>query len=135
MRVIRFMSKKEFKKYKKGCTLYNDTQHVNVNLTDSIGFCFLNAEEYSPEYAYKFLIGAIFPEICCVFDAPEDKLKKGYGIYHIPKTRPSRPFKAIEYSTIKYSKEDFKLIRYTDCNMFEKYLTDEKFEWKKGEIL
>lgn len=130
MRVIRFMSKREFKKYKKGYTLFNDTRHDA--LTDSVGFCFLNAKEYSPEDAYKFLVCAIFPEICCVFDVSEEKLKKGYGIYHIPRTRPPKQFKAIEYSTIKYSKEDFKLIRYTICNMFEKYLKDEKFEWKEG---
>lgn len=130
MKVFRFMSHEEFEKYKSGQVLVNNTKHTGK--TNSVGFCFLNAEEYSPEYAYKFLIGAIFPEICCVFDVSEDKLKKGYGIYHIPKTRPSRQFKAIEYSTIKYSKEDFKLIRYTDCNMFEKYLMDEKFEWRKG---
>lgn len=129
MRVLRFMSKKEFKKYQKGCSPFNNKVHEN--LTDSIGFCFLDADEYKPEDAYKFLIGPIFPEVCCVFEVDKDKLKKGYGIYHVPKTIPAKQFKATEYSTTKYNKNDFKLIKYTECNMLQKYMDGEDFEWKK----
>lgn len=128
MRVLRFMSKKEFKKYNRGYTLFNN--NIHYALTDSIGFCFLDTEAYTPECAYKFLIGAIFPEVCCVFEVLEDKLKKGYAVYHIPKTRPPKQMRITEYSTIKYNKTDFKLIKYTNCNLLEKYILNEKFEWK-----
>lgn len=52
MKVFRFMSKLEFEKYKNDITLINNKKHDGK--TNSIGFCFLNIEEFTPEEAMHF---------------------------------------------------------------------------------
>ena len=132
MKVFRFMSKEEFEKYKNGEELINTTKHKAK--TSSIGFCFFNLKDFSPEYAWKFFKGVSFPDLCAVFEVDGTKLKQGYGIYSdpnktlyelmnfIPKT-----IKVAEYSTTTYNNKDFKLLKYTanKINIF----TD-KFEWR-----
>ena len=49
MKVFRFMSKVEFEKYKNNFILKNNKKHDRK--TNSIGFCFLNVEDFTPEEA------------------------------------------------------------------------------------
>ena len=81
MKVFRFMSMQELEKYKRGEILKNDTIHKGR--TNSVGFCFLDAEEYKPEQAFHFLSGVVCPYICVVFET-KTKLNKTYGIYAKP---------------------------------------------------
>lgn len=134
MKVFRFMSLGEFMKFQWGEDLYNNTEHKAK--TNSIGFCFFSLDDLTPEYAWKFIKGAIFPDLCAVFEVDEKQLKKGYGIYSDPNKTLYELLnfipKAInvpEYSTTKYNNKIFKLVKYTPdrLNLFECY---EKFEWR-----
>ena len=61
MELFRFMSNEEFKKLKNGEILYNDTIHIGR--TNSVGFCFLNLNEYIQnillEYLYLLILNNI----------------------------------------------------------------------------
>lgn len=125
MKVFRFMSKEEFEKYNKNITLKNNTKHDGK--TNSVGFCFLNMEEYTPEEAIHFLSGVVSFDVCAVFET-EEKLNKTYGIYAKP-IDPSGNimedminlflgfnvrFTANEYCTTKYNNKTMKLIKYSE---------------------
>ena len=140
MKIFRFMSYKEFEKYMNGENLYNNTKHKAK--TNSIGFCFFDINDFSPEFAWRFLKGAIFPDICVVFEVDETLLRKGYGIYSDPnKTLYElmnfipKMIRVSEYCTENYNKEVFKLVKYTTnkLDFFEiiKVLNGGKFRWKK----
>lgn len=116
MKIFRFMSYKEFEKYMNGENLYNNTKHKAK--TNSIGFCFFDINDFSPEFAWRFLKGAIFPDICVVFEVDETLLRKGYGIYSDPnKTLYElmnfipKMIRVSEYCTENYNKEVFKLMK------------------------
>lgn len=81
MKVFRFMSKVEFEKYRNSFTLKNNKKHEGR--TNSIGFCFLNLEEYKPEEAMHFLSGIATFDVCAVFETNEN-LNRTYGIYAKP---------------------------------------------------
>ncbi len=144
MKVFRFMSKVEFEKYKHNFTLRNDKKHDGK--TNSIGFCFLNLEEYTPEEAMHFLSGIVSFDICAVFET-EEKLNKTYGIY----AKPIDPtgnimadiinllsgfndhFKANEYCITSYNKEKFKLLKYSE-NIWKQWNPteiQENLKWKE----
>lgn len=137
MKVFRFMSKKEFEAFQKGRVLTNYTIHKAG--TNSIGFCFLDEEEYKPEEAYHFLIGAIFPEVCVVFEVDETNLRKTWGKYakHVKETGNTEEdimnifknwdnyFIANEYCTQCYLNKDFKLIKYAIPDYFNR----EEWDW------
>lgn len=135
MQVFRFMSKNEFKKYMDGENLYNNTKHKAK--TNSTGFCFFNNYDFRPEFAWKFLKGAIFPDICVVFEVNSSLLRKGYGIYSDPnKTLYElinfipKMIKVSEYCTGKYNNKTFKLVKYTTNNLdFLKNYNN--FEWRE----
>ncbi len=134
MQVFRFMSKAELIKFQNGETLYNDTRHKAK--TNSIGFCFFSYDDFNPEFAWKFIKGAIIPDLCAVFEVDDKYLKKGYGIYNDPmKTLKElmnftpKFIKVNEYSTTQYSNENFKLIKYT-TNKLDLFINYDKFEWK-----
>lgn len=135
MKIFRFMSYKEFEKYMKGENLYNNTKHKAK--TNSIGFCFFDINDFSPEFAWRFLKGAIFPDICVVFEVDETLLRKGYGIYSDPnKTLYElmnfipKMIRVSEYCTENYNKEVFKLVKYTTnkLDFLENY---KSFEWRE----
>lgn len=135
MKIFRFMSYKEFEKYMNGENLYNNTKHKAK--TNSIGFCFFDINDFSPEFAWRFLKGAIFPDICVVFEVDETLLRKGYGIYSDPnKTLYElmnfipKMIRVSEYCTENYNKEVFKLVKYTTnkLDFLENY---KSFEWRK----
>lgn len=135
MKIFRFMSYKEFEKYMNGENLYNNTKHKAK--TNSIGFCFFDINDFSPEFAWRFLKGAIFPNICVVFEVDETLLRKGYGIYSDPnKTLYElmnfipKMIRVSEYCTENYNKEVFKLVKYTTnkLDFLENY---KSFEWRE----
>lgn len=125
MKVFRFMSKEEFEKYNKNITLKNNKKHDGK--TNSVGFCFLNADEYTPEEAVHFLSGIASFDICAVFETKET-LKKTYGIYAKPIKSTGNffedllnlyngyndKFKANEYCITEYNKEKMKLLKYSE---------------------
>lgn len=131
MRIFRFMSFEEFKKYKEGQVLVNNTKHIGK--TNSIGFCFLDADEFDIKEALHFLSGIVSFDICAVFETNK-KLNKSYGEYAKPikdydkknpleflinlldcwEDIPENRMKINEYCTKKYSKADFKLIKYSE---------------------
>lgn len=124
MKIFRFMSKEEFEQYKRGITLKNNRKHDGK--TNSIGFCFLNLKEYTPEEAMHFLSGIVTFDVCAVFET-EEKLNKTYGIYAKPIKSSGNPiedllnvlsgftdrFTANEYCTTEYNKEKMKLLKYS----------------------
>lgn len=135
MKIFRFMSYKEFEKYMNGENLYNNTKHKAK--TNSIGFCFFDINDFSPEFAWRFLKGVIFPDICVVFEVDETLLRKGYGIYSDPnKTLYElmnfipKMIRVSEYCTENYNKEVFKLVKYTTnkLDFLENY---KSFEWRE----
>lgn len=119
------MSKKEFEKYNKGEILINTKKHDGK--TNSIGFCFLNLEDYTPEKALHFLSGIVSFDICAVFETDEI-LNETYGIYakeikssgDIVKdlmnllNNFNEKFTANEYCTTEYDNKKFKLIKYSE---------------------
>lgn len=125
MKVFRFMSKLEFEKYKNDITLINNKRHDGK--TNSIGFCFLNIEEFTPEEAMHFLSGIATFDVCAVFET-EEKLNKTYGIYAKPIKSTGNPFEdllnlfsgftdnftANEYCVTEYSKKTMKLLKYSE---------------------
>lgn len=125
MKIFRFMSKEEFNKYLKGDKLINKTEHIGY--TNSKGFCFMNLEDYEPEYAYLFLSGIVSTGVCVVFETNK-KLTKTYGIYAEPYGGFFDSFTSDEYCIEKYSKNDFKLIKY--CYDFDsKHYQDKEWKW------
>lgn len=126
MELFRFMSNEEFKKLKKGEILYNDTIHIGR--TNSVGFCFLNLDEYKPEDAIHFLSGIVNAEVCVKIKTKE-KFKKSYGIYAKPLNKASvidvdfffdlliglpkvERMKVIEYTCKNYSLNNVEIISY-----------------------
>ena len=112
MKVFRFMSYEELRKYKNGENLYNNTKHQAK--TNSRGFCFFNIDDFKPEYAWIFIKGAISADVCAVFEVDESLLRKTYGIYNDPnKTLEEilnwviKPMKVDEYCTAKYNNKNF----------------------------
>lgn len=135
MKIFRFMSYKEFEKYMNGENLYNNTKHKAK--TNSIGFCFFDINDFSPEFAWRFLKGAIFPDICVVFEVDETLLRKGYGIYSDPnKTLYElmnfipKMIRVSEYCTENYNKEVFKLVKYT-TNKLDFLKNYKSFKWRE----
>lgn len=125
MKVFRFMSKLEFEKYKNGITLKNSKKHDGK--TNSIGFCFLDIEEYTPEEAMHFLSGIVTFDVCAVFET-EEKLHKTYGIYAEPIKSTGNPFEdllnifngftdrftANEYCITEYNQETMYLLKFSE---------------------
>ena len=135
MKIFRFMSYEEFKKYMNGENLYNNKKHKAK--TNSIGFCFFDIKDFSPEFAWKFLKGAIFPDICVVFEVDKSLLRKTYGIYNDPnKTLEEilnwiiKPMKVDEYCTKKYNRKNFRLIKYT-TNKLSVFSNYKNFDWRE----
>lgn len=149
MKVFRFMSLKEFMLLKEGKTLYNKTNHKkDYNQgTTSIGFCFLNLEDFEPELAYHFLRGVDMNykepyQVCVVFETDEDFLVKGKGRYAKPLTDKEMLRMSIEeffdfrknsmiideYSTMSYNREDFKILKYSPVNVL---MRDTDWKWRE----
>lgn len=117
MKLFRFMSFEEFKKFDDGEELINNTDHNkdNNNKTNSIGFCFFNYAHYKPEEMLHSVFGVVTCNICCIFETDRENVRRTYGRYSqaIDKnTLDRRIIIAHEYCTTKYSKENFKLLQW-----------------------
>ena len=117
MKLFRFMSFDEFKKYCNEEELINNTNHNkdNNNKTNSIGFCFFNYAQYKPEEMLHSVFGVATCNICCIFETDRENVRRTYGRYSqaIDKnTLDRRTIIAHEYCTTKYSKENFKLLQW-----------------------
>lgn len=125
MKVFRFMSKVEFEKYKHNFNLQNNTKHEGK--TNSVGFCFLDIEEFTPEEAMHFLSGIVTFDVCAVFETKQE-LTKTYGVYAKPIESTGNPmedllnifsgftdrFTANEYCITEYNQETMKLLKYSE---------------------
>ena len=144
MKIFRFMSKVEFEKYKKNFTLKNNKKHEGK--TNSVGFCFLNIEDFTPEEAMHFLSGIATFDVCAVFET-EEKMQKTYGIYAKPLKSTGNPmedlinllmgftdrFTADEYCITEYNKNNMKLLKYSE-NIWKQWNPAEaqtKLQWKE----
>lgn len=117
MKLFRFMSFEEFKKFDDGEELINNTDHSkdNNNKTNSIGFCFFNYAQHKPEEMLHSVFGVATCNICCIFETDRKNVRRTYGRYSqaIDKnTLDRRTIIAHEYCTTKYSKENFKLLQW-----------------------
>lgn len=136
MKLFRFMSNVEFQKYRSGKVMKNKKDHhkTNHNKTNSVGFCFLDLEEYKPEYALHFLSGIVDFSVCAIFEVDPKDVIKTYGRYAEPITdfeallemslvesikMLGESFIANEYCTKEYSRRNFKLIKYTTPNWYD----------------
>lgn len=143
MKIFRFMSNIEFEKYKNNIKLENTKVHEGK--TNSVGFCFLNADDYTPEEAMHFLSGIATFDICAVFETKE-KLKKTYGVYAKPLKSTGDittdimnllmgfgdRFTADEYCINEYDKDKFKLIKYSEdiLKQWDPREEQSKLKWK-----
>ena len=126
MKVFRFMSKKEFKLFKSGKTLINDAEHKKVYDSDSVGFCFFDEDDYSPEYAYEFLSGIVSNDVCVRFEVDKSLLIKSHGIYADPfGDNFFSTMGATEYCCTSYNNKDFKMLSYSIG------FSDYDFDWTK----
>ena len=117
MKLFRFMSFEEFKKFDDGEELINNTDHSkdNNNKTNSIGFCFFNYAQHKPEEMLHSVFGVATCNICCIFETDRKNVRRTYGRYSqaIDKnTLDRRTIIAHEYCTTKYSKENFKVLQW-----------------------
>lgn len=135
MKLYRFMSKEEFKKYIDGEKLINKTNHHKENnrKTNSVGFCFFNYAHYKPEAIFHSVTGVVRTDICCIFETERENVRKTWGRYArtIDEEKMLREsFIAKEYCTTEYSKDTFKLIKCTIPNWFER----EEWDWQNLNI-
>lgn len=122
MRVLRFMSLEEFNAFNAGEVLINKLDHRKDGAkSDAIGFCFLNADNQNPEYAFSFLSGIVSNDVCAVFETNK-ALKQTTGRFADPDEDVD--FLSIlagyygegmdieEFSTTEYSQLDFTLVEW-----------------------
>lgn len=136
------MSKLEFIKLCNGEILTNNTKHYENSASFSTGFCFLNYDEYKPEYARHFLSGVVDDEMCVIFDT-KNILENSIGLYAKPLSIEEykkmtildlfdfsniETIRVKEYCTTKYSKKEFKIIKYCECPQHNIFNTGD-FEW------
>ena len=132
MKLFRFMSIEEFKKYKNEEILVNNTDHhfEKNRMTNSVGFCFFNYAQYKPEEILHSVFGITSISICAIFETERTNVKKTWGRYSKPINKISIdriPFIAKEYCTNTYSKNNFKLIKYA----IPEYFNWDNWNWKE----
>ena len=117
MKVFRFMSLKEFAALNSGEELVNTSDHRRCR-TNSRGFCFLPSERVGYVEAMQFLpLSSTRDSIIVEFEAPENLLNKGYGLYADPDAYDGAISECDlmgkeEFSTETYSKDSFVPLRY-----------------------
>lgn len=150
MRVFRFMSNSEFEMYKTGKVLVNNNNHREKGFkSDSVGFCFFDESEIDIKQAIHFLSGLVSFDICAVFETDKNNLKQGYGVYKrnckptgnlgidlVIALMDNNTMRRTEYSTKTYSKENFKLIKFSK-KIWEQYTILEKqkdLKWEECNV-
>lgn len=145
MIIFRFMSMKEFDKYRNEKVLINNKIHEGN--TNSVGFCFLNIEDFKPEDAMHFLSGIVSFDICAIFET-NINLSETYGVYAKPVKETgninvdfiklllgfNERFVAKEYCITSYNKTDFKLLKYSKdiWKQYDEITKQPKLKWKEG---
>lgn len=134
MKLFRFMSINELRKYTNGENLINTKDHNKEDnkKTDSVGFCFFNYAHYRPEEIFHSVTGIVNCEVCCLFETERKNVRMTHGRYSraINTTTIEREsFISKEYCTTEYNKEDFKLLSYAIPDWFS-----DKWEWKEKEL-
>jgi hypothetical protein len=142
------MSADEFEKYKNGNKLINYKFHNGK--TNSVGFCFVSCEDFSPEEAMHFLSGVVNFDICAIFEVDKKLLHKTYGIYAEPLKKFEENFsieelintlqgngktiKIDEYCTTFYNKSAFKLIKYSQdiWNQWNPFEMQKELKWEEN---
>lgn len=132
MKLFRFMSNEEFKKYCKGEKMLNTTNHNkdNCKKTNSIGFCFFNFAEYKPEEMLHSVFGIVSCNVCCIFETDRKNVRRTYGRYSQAINKDSLERKTIiahEFCTTEYDKDTFKLLKYAIPDWFNW----DKWNWVK----
>lgn len=122
MKLFRFMSLEEFRKYQRGEELYNNTNHKEKYnyKTPSVGFCFFDFEKYRPEQMIHSLTGIASLEICLVVETEKSNVKESYGQYVLYKKWQinSKVQKITEYCTTNYNNKDFKFVSWAKPDWF-----------------
>ena len=126
---MRFMSRKELDALLSGAMLENSTDWKEKNMkTESVGFCFFDCLE-SPEERLRYLLGVSFPEVCVIFRAKGQDLRKSRGRYAKPVEITSWEqmertmndqnvlYKA-EYSTKEYSRKTMIPVRIGEIRLY-----------------
>lgn len=131
MQVMRFMSAVELEKFRAGELLENLTDHhmQNGQKTESVGFCFLDYDEYDEQYAYHFLSGIVSTEVVAIFEVPDEfvkGLKKGVGRFAQPGGKFHDSMNVTEYFTERYHNKALKLVKY--CDDFHNKFADNRFD-------
>lgn len=112
MRVFRFMSMDEFKKMDAYVDMVHPKNHFNAR-TGSVGFCFLDSEEYDACDAIRFLSGIVSSDICVEFEVDEKYLNKSFGVYADPFLDDFfDTIDVTEYCATTYCRDVFKPVRY-----------------------
>lgn len=143
MRLVRFMSREELKRYLAGEKLHNRTNWKTAgNRSESVGFCFFDTA-VSPEERMHYLTGIVNMQTVVEFEPVEPQIfRTSYGIYRDPSkddfsglnvadlitflTRSVPTQKVLEYSIGDYSNRTLKLIRVGFPNM-----TQHTIKWQK----
>ena len=102
--LYRFMSKEEYEELLAGKVLVNEEDHTKEYKTASVGFCFLDINDYSPRQAYEFLRGIVADYVAVMFEVDESYLTPSYGVY-------AYVDKITEYFTTTYSMESFRPVK------------------------
>lgn len=131
MKLFRFMSQEEFKKYCEGAKMLNTTKHNKEGYkTSSVGFCFFNYAEYKPEEMLHSVFGVVNCSICAIFETTRDNVIKSKGRYSRAIERNSihrETFLANEYCTKEYDKNTFRLIKWAIPDWFNW----DNWDWKE----
>ena len=121
MKLIRFMSTQEMRKYLDGEVLENHTNWSREARTESKGFCFFPADP-DPESRLNYLSGLVSFDVVAEFEMLEETaLKVSKGRYRDPDEmltdlcdmlmKPVKSMEVLEYSMESYSKDTLKLVR------------------------
>lgn len=112
MRVTRFCSLAEFRKFESGEVLINNTDHYKNGKggSTSRGFCFT---EDDPSTAWRYLKGVVCPEVCMVLEFENGGLTPSMGRYadYSNGQDGSGSCLKVEYCTCQYSNKTAKLIK------------------------
>lgn len=134
MKLFRFMSFEEFKKYCDGELLINNTNHNKDNnqMTNSIGFCFFNYAQHKPEEILHSVFGIATCNICAIFETDRKNVRRTHGRYSQPIDRDTtkrRTIVAHEYCTTEYDNKSFKLISWS----IPEWSNWDKWDWNRKE--
>lgn len=118
MKLYRYMSFEEFFKLTSGCELINRNRFQKAR-TNSIGFCFLAAENREEACAnISFLTGIVTNDVLVEFETtPLTELSEGEGVYADWFSDETKTI--TEYSAKYYNRDTLVPIAYCSVNPFD----------------